>query len=203
MSASFRSVKAARQVLGSVGRKLSRQFREVAQLALDSSGSTSSQPDVKLDQTGRPTVSFGPHDTRSVLLCISNLQPSHHKTIVRFVNTVNIEDDKNLFSAFRNEYKKSVGRLRWWFSMRTIVGIRFVHVSKIPPNVTHTLVTFHSKVRGRPSSTGRHQTLLPRRQVRTPRHPSRITQRLPLRPKTSRTHSPFGPQYTPRVLAPT
>jgi len=128
-STSSGSVKAARQILASIGRKFSKLFREAVRSLSPLSGSTPSQGDLELDQVAAPNVPFGPEDSRNVLLCISSLRPSHHKTVVRIVNTINIGDDEKLFCAFRNEYRHFVGSLRWWFSMRTIVDIRFVHVN--------------------------------------------------------------------------
>ena len=128
-STSSGSVKAARQILASIGRKFSKLFREAVRSLSPLSGSTPSQGDLELDQVAAPNVPFGPEDSRNVLLCISSLRPSHHKPVVRIVNTINIGDDEKLFCAFRNEYRHFVGSLRWWFSMRTIVDIRFVHVN--------------------------------------------------------------------------
>jgi hypothetical protein len=68
--------------------------------------------------------------TCSVLLCISRLKPHYRRTVMVAINTILVEDDEALFKALRTAYRQEIGIFQWWFSMRTIIGIRFVHVSK-------------------------------------------------------------------------
>ncbi|KAE9377646.1 hypothetical protein N431DRAFT_461242 [Stipitochalara longipes BDJ] len=126
-SSSFNTFRSARLVLLNIGREFFELSKSVARIISRGSKAQPSQPDVELDQSSNPKVPFGPDDSRSVLLCISSLRPSHHKTTMRSINIIDIEDDENLFRAFRNEYRKLIGMLRWWFSLRTIVVIRFIH----------------------------------------------------------------------------
>lgn len=129
----LRTVKSARRALMSIGVSLTQLPKDALQIISLPSISGSSQIDIELDQTTKPIVPFGPNDSRNLLLCISSLRPSHYKTIMRPVNITNTDDDESLFLALKAEYKNFVGRLRWWFSMRTIVGARFVHVNAPPP----------------------------------------------------------------------
>ena len=133
-SSSFHTLIPARQIIFRIGREILDLSKAVARIASRGRKDESSQPVIELDQSGKVIAPFGPADARSVLLCISSLRPSHHKTTMNLIDIISIEDDENLFLAFKNEYRKIIGRLRWWFSMRTIVEIRFVHVRRASMN---------------------------------------------------------------------
>jgi len=66
---------------------------------------------------------------RSILLCISRLRSNYHKTVMLPVDITRIKDDEALFIALKTAYRQEIGVFQWWFCMRTIVGIKFVHVS--------------------------------------------------------------------------